>query len=134
MKNLEILKAWSNSEVKLKQEQQNLQIQEMQNGISKKDEELMRSQIEIAGLVDLAKTELPKRFKEERAELKQNYHLEIKSLQDSKESSINKYKSEVNGLRSKLVKSQRKIKLYRIYVTISLMLMIVSVLIIWNQH
>ena len=75
--------------------------------------------------MDLAKTELPKRFKDERAELKQNYHLEIKNLKDSQESSIGKYKSEINGLRSKLVKSQRKIKLYRIYVTISLMLMIV---------
>ena len=134
VRNLETLRAWTNSEARLKRELQNLQIQEMQNGISKKNEELMHSQIEIAGLMDLAKTELPKRFKEERAELKQNYHLEIKNLKDSQESSIGKYKSEINGLKSRLIECQSEANTFKI---ISMILMSVAILILvyaWKLH
>ena len=84
MKNLETLRAWSNSEVKLKQEQRNLEIEQISKQISTLQDEVLYLQT----ILNQKNQEILELLNSNK--ISQN---EIKSLQDSKESLTNKYKN-----------------------------------------
>lgn len=115
MKNLEILKAWSNSEVKLKQEQQNLEIEQMNKRMSTLQDEVLYLQTILN-------------------QKNQQILDEIKSLQDSKESSTNKYKSEISGLKSKLTECQSDAKFFEIISWILVIALILISIYIWIPY
>ena len=105
VRNLETLRVWSNSEVKLKQEQRNLEIEQISKQISTLQDEVLYLQTilnqknqEILELSNSNKTS-------------QN---EIKSLQDSKESLTNKYKNAINGLKYRLAECRSEADTFKI--------------------
>ena len=105
VRNLETLRVWSNSEVKLKQEQRNLEIEQMNKRMSTHQDEVLYLQTilnqknqEILELSNSNKTS-------------QN---EIKSLQDSKESLTNKYKNALNGLKHRLAECRSEADTFKI--------------------
>ena len=126
VRNLETLRAWSNSEAKLKQEQRNLEIEQMNKQIREFQEKVLYLQGSL------------KQKNQENLELLNSnkvYQNEIKSLQDSKESSTNKYKSEISGLKSKLKECRSDAKFFEAMSWMLIGVLIILVLIyIWIPY
>ena len=62
------------------------------------------------------------------------YQNEIKSLQDSKESSTNKYKSDISGLKSKLTECRSDAKFFEIISWILVIALVMISIYIWSQY
>ena len=125
VKNLEILKAWSNSEIKLKREQQNLEV-----------EQIRKQMLELQDKVLYLQGSLKQKNQEnlELLNLNKACQNEIKSLQDSKEDLTNKYKSEINGLKSRLTECRSDAKFFEIISWISVIALVLISIYIWSLY
>ena len=126
VKNLETLKAWSDSEVKLKQEQRNLEIEQMSKQISTLQDEVLYLQT----ILNQKNQEILELLNSNK--ISQN---ETKSLQDSKESLTNKYKNALNGLKHRLVECRSEADIFKILsVILTIAAILVSICKIGRAH
>ena len=125
VKNLETLKTWSNPEIKLKREQQNLEV-----------EQIRKQMLEFQDKVLYLQGSLKQKNQEnlELLNLNKACQNEIKSLQDSKESLTNKYKSEISGLKSRLTEYRSDAKFFEIILWISVIALVLISIYIWSQY